>query len=66
MESHSQDVTAVSEQLRRQDIDVVRVSYSDLIGVDRGRDVLLSELPAALSHGLAFSRCIFHTTPMGE
>jgi glutamine synthetase len=66
VESHSQDVTAVTEQLRSQDIDVVRVSYSDMLGVDRGRDVLLSELPAALSYGLAFSRCIFHTTPTGE
>ena len=46
MESDSQDVTAVIEQLRSQDIDVVRVSYSDMIGIDRGRDVLLSELPA--------------------
>ena len=66
MESDSQDVTAVIEQLRSQDIDVVRVSYSDMIGIDRGRDVLLSELPGALQHGLAFSRCIFHTTPTGE
>jgi glutamine synthetase len=66
VESDSQDVTAVIEQLRAQDIDVVRVSYSDMIGIDRGRDVLLSELPGALQHGLAFSRCIFHTTPTGE
>ena len=66
MDSESRDVTAVIEQLRSQDINVVRVSYSDMIGIDRGRDVLLSELPAALGHGLPFSRCIYHTTPMGD
>jgi glutamine synthetase len=66
VDSQSQDVGAVIERLQAQDIDVVRVSYSDMIGVDRGRDVLLSELPAALGHGLPFSRCIYHTTPMGD
>jgi len=66
VDSTSQDVAAVIEQLRSQDIDVVRVSYSDMIGIDRGRDVLLSELPAALGHGLPFSRCVYHTSPMGE
>ena len=66
MESHSQDVTAVTEQLRSQDIDVVRVSYSDMIGVDRGRDVLLYELPAALGARPRVLPRIFHTSPMGE
>jgi glutamine synthetase len=66
VDSDSQDVTAVIEQLRSQEIDVVRVSYSDMIGVDRGRDVLLSQLPAALGHGLPFSRCVYHTTPVGD
>ena len=66
MDSESQDVKAVIERLRSQDIDVVRVSYSDMIGIDRGRDVLLSELPAALGHGLPFSRCVYHTSPMGD
>ncbi len=52
--------------LRRRGIDVVRVSYPDLIGVDRGRDVLLDELPAVLDHGIAFCRAVFHTTPRGD
>jgi len=52
--------------LRRRGIDVVRVSYPDLIGVDRGRDVLLDELPAVLDHGMAFCRAVFHTTPRGD
>ncbi len=60
------DVAAVVEDLRSRGVDVIRVSYSDLLGVDRGRDVLLSELQSALGHGLAFCRAVFHTTPMGD
>jgi glutamine synthetase len=45
---------------------VVRVSYPDLIGVDRGRDVLVDELAAAAGHGLAFCRAVYHTSPMGD
>jgi glutamine synthetase len=60
------DVAAVMERLRAEGVDVVRVSYPDLIGVDRGRDVLLDELPAAVEHGLAFCRAVYHTSPMGD
>jgi glutamine synthetase len=60
------DVVAICERLRQQDVDVIRVSYPDLIGVDRGRDVLLGELAAAASHGLAFCRAVYHTSPMGD
>ena len=45
---------------------MVRVSYPDLIGVDRGRDVLLDVLPSAMEHGLAFCRAVYHTSPMGD
>ena len=60
------DVAAVCERLRAEGFDVVRVSYPDMIGVDRGRDVLLDELPAAAGHGLAFCRAVYHTSPMGD
>jgi glutamine synthetase len=60
------DVAAVIERLRAEGVDVVRVSYPDLIGVDRGRDVLLDELPTAVEHGLAFCRAVYHTSPMGD
>jgi glutamine synthetase len=56
----------VLASLRDQGIDVIRVCYSDMIGVDRGRDVLIDELPAALGHGLPFCRAIFHTSPQGD
>jgi glutamine synthetase len=62
----SDDLQARLAELRGQGIDVVRVSYADMIGVDRGRDVLLDELPAAMGHGLPFCRAIFHTSPQGD
>ena len=52
------DVSAVSERLLAAGYDVIRVSYADMIGVDRGRDVLLEELPTAAGHGLAFCRAV--------
>jgi glutamine synthetase len=60
------DVAAAAESLRAAGYDVIRVSYADMIGVDRGRDVLLEELPTAAGHGLAFCRAVYHTSPMGD
>src|ERR1700677_2980108 len=55
-----------TEQLQAAGVDVVRVSYPDLIGVDRGRDVLLDQVPSAVEHGLAFCRAVYHTSPMAD
>ena len=60
------DVSGIVEDLRARGIDVIRVSYSDMIGTDRGRDVLLEELATAMGHGLAFCRAIYHTSPRGD
>jgi len=60
------DVSALVEDLRAKGIDVVRVSYPDLIGVDRGRDVLIDELQSVMGHGIAFCRAVYHTSPMGD
>ncbi|WP_149551513.1 glutamine synthetase family protein [Streptomyces marokkonensis] len=54
------------ERLASEGIDVVRVTYPDLIGTDRARDVLLEHLPAACDHGLAFCRAVYHTSPQGD
>ncbi|MGD6741712.1 glutamine synthetase family protein [Streptomyces sp. BH106] len=53
-------------RLASEGIDVVRVTYPDLIGTDRARDVLLDHLPAACEHGLAFCRAVYHTSPQGD
>lgn len=66
MNSHGSEVEHVIEQLREQGVDVVRVSYSDLIGIDRGRDVLIDELRNCVKHGIAFCRSVYHTTPIGS
>jgi glutamine synthetase len=60
------ELAAVAERLAQQGFDVIRVSYPDLIGVDRGRDVLLEEFPAAARHGLTFCRAAYHTSPQGD
>jgi glutamine synthetase len=60
------DVYAVVADLRARGIDVIRASYSDMIGVDRGRDVLIDELGSVMGHGMAFCRAVYHTSPMGD
>jgi glutamine synthetase len=64
--TNAPDVASAAERLRADGVDVIRVSYPDLIGVDRGRDVLLDELATAMEHGLAFCRAVYHTSPMGD
>ncbi|MCQ8187113.1 glutamine synthetase family protein [Streptomyces rugosispiralis] len=54
------------ERLAAEGIDVVRVTYPDLIGTERGRDVPLDHLPTAWDHGLAFCRAVYHTSPQGD
>ena len=66
MGSEEADLHEVKQRLRDEGIDVVRLSWSDMIGVDRGRDVPIDELDTAAGHGLAFCRATFHTTPMGD
>src|SRR5690349_9533503 len=65
-EPEGSDPKQAVARLREQGIDVVRVSYSDLIGVDRGRDVLVEELERVAGHGLAFCRAVYHTSPRGD
>ncbi|MEU5096234.1 glutamine synthetase family protein [Streptomyces sp. NPDC020996] len=65
----AQDLSEVRRHMDRlaaDGIDVVRVTYPDLIGTDRARDVLLEDLPRAVEHGLAFCRAVYHTTPQGD
>ncbi|MEV0182178.1 glutamine synthetase family protein [Streptomyces sp. NPDC050625] len=54
------------ERLAADGTDVVRVTYPDLLGTDRARDLLVEELPRAMEHGLAFCRAVYHTSPQGD
>lgn len=53
------------DQLEAEGIDVVRLGYADLIGVDRGRDVLVNRFSRTVGGGVAFCRSVFGTTPRG-
>ncbi|MGW0583181.1 glutamine synthetase family protein, partial [Streptomyces sp. NPDC002920] len=64
--SEAPDARQHQERLAAEGIDVVRVTYPDLIGTDRARDVLLDHLTAACEHGLAFCRAVYHTSPQGD
>jgi glutamine synthetase len=57
---------AVQDSLRDDGIDVVRIGYADLIGVDRGRDVLVNRFARTVGGGLAFCRSVYATTPRGD
>lgn len=53
------------DRLAAEGIDVVRLGYADLIGVDRGRDVLVDHFARTTGSGVAFCRSVFATTPRG-
>jgi glutamine synthetase len=53
-------------RLTEQGIDVIRLGYPDLIGTERGKDVLVECLPDAVEHGVAFCRAVYHTSPQGD
>jgi glutamine synthetase len=50
----SKEQLGVIEKLRAQGVDVVRVHYSDIHGVARGKDVPLAAFPHVMAEGLAF------------
>jgi len=52
--------------LAQDGYDVVRVGYSDLIGSERGRDVLVNGFARTVGDGVAFCRSVYGTTPMGD
>ena len=56
----------VQDRLGDEGIDVVRIGYADLIGTDRGRDVLVNRFARTTGSGLAFCRSVFGTTPRGD
>jgi glutamine synthetase len=54
-----------ADRLAAEGIDVVRIGYADLIGTDRGRDVLVNHLARTVSSGVAFCRSVLGTSPRG-
>jgi glutamine synthetase len=56
----------LQESLRGDGIDILRVGYSDLIGTERGRDLVVGRLARTAGNGVAFCRSVYGTTPMGD
>jgi glutamine synthetase len=56
----------VAEQLTADGIDVVRLGYADLIGTERGRDLLVNRIVRTAGDGVAFCRSVYGTSPLGD
>ena len=57
---------AAEASLDTDGIDVVRLGYSDLIGAERGRDLLVRRFARTVGDGVAFCRSVYGTSPMGD
>lgn len=57
---------AAAVDLAERGIDVVRLSYSDLMGTERGRDLMVSNITRTVGDGVAFCRTVYGTTPSGD
>jgi glutamine synthetase len=59
-------VEEVVAELKASGIDVVRVVISDLVGIDRGRDILIDHLSSVLNSHLAMCRGLYAVTSLGD
>lgn len=60
------DLTKLRDDLGERGIDVLRVMYSDILGIARSKDILVSQLDKAAHNGPAFSQGVWATTTGGE
>src|SRR3954454_19864977 len=56
---------AAESDLANDGIDVVRLGYSDLMGAERGRDILTRRFARTVGDCVAFCRSVYGTSPMG-
>jgi glutamine synthetase len=61
----STNLTALREKLQEQGIDVLRILYSDVLGITRSKDLLVSQLEKAAGHGPAFCQGVWVTNTQG-
>ena len=61
----SNSLTALRVDLEAKGIDVLRVIYADVLGIARSKDILVSQLEKAASHGPAFCQGVWVTTTQG-
>lgn len=63
------DESALEEaaaRLTRDGIDIVRLGYSDLMGTERGRDIVVDRFSRTVGDGVAFCRSVFGVAPTGD
>ena len=65
-EEQSPDLAALAADLAERGIDVVRVLWSDLHGVARGKQIAAEELPLFAAHGVAFCQALMVTDLAGN
>jgi glutamine synthetase len=65
-EESARRLADAAARLTTDGIDVVRLGYADLIGTERGRDVLVNHFARTVEDGVAFCRSVYGTTPMGD
>ena len=59
------DLVALREKLKADGIDVLRLIYSDVLGIARSKDLLVSMLDKAAHNGPAFCQGVWVTTTRG-
>ena len=59
-------LTQLRTQLQARGIDVLRLIFSDVIGLTRSKDLLVSQLERAAGHGPAFCEGTWITTTRGD
>ncbi|MBL7259732.1 glutamine synthetase family protein [Paractinoplanes lichenicola] len=62
----AQALQEVQAQLQARQIDVVRLGYSDLVGTERGKDLLVRRFARTAGDGVAFCRSVYGTSPRGD
>ncbi len=65
-ESDRSALTQTQKSLADSGVDVLRLGFSDLMGSERGRDLLVHRLARTAEDGVAFCRSVFGTTPQGD
>jgi glutamine synthetase len=61
-----QDLADIRRDLENQDIDILRLVWTDVLGMTRSKDVTVSQLERAAGHGPAFCQATWTTTTRGE
>ncbi len=59
------DVAALRLLLEASGIDVLRVTFPDVLGLTRSKDMLVSQLESSAAHGPAFCQSVWVTTTRG-